>query len=111
MSAIAKAFVAYSSRDADLAGVIAAGVAQANAKNRQIEYTPWIFNDVAGLPLISPIVEGIDDSTFVVADISYLNPNVVYEIGLAIGKRKRAFLIRKRNFEGDRRIAQAAGIF
>jgi len=31
----------------------------------------------------------IDDSPFVIADITYLNLNVVYEIGFAIGRNKR----------------------
>jgi hypothetical protein len=111
MASVQRAFVAYSSRDPTLADVIARAVAKANAQHHFVHYTPWVFNDIAGVPLVSPIIEGIEESAFVVADISYLNPNVVYEVGLAIGKAKRAFLIRKRGFEGDKRIGQAAGIF
>ena len=44
-------------------------------------YEPWIFNDIAGNQLASPILQKIDESPFVVADITYLNLNVVYEIG------------------------------
>ena len=106
-----RAFVAYTARDSSLATIISAGVAKANALTRRIRYTPWEMNDVAGHPLTSPILEGIDSSEYIVADITYLNPNVVYEIGFAIGKQKRAFLIRRRGIDGDKKVAQAAGIF
>lgn len=82
-----------------------------NAKPIQTRYEPWEFNDVPGSPLLSPIVEGIDNSAFVVADITYLNLNVVYEAGFTIGRRKRAFLVRHQATEGDKDLAKAVGIF
>lgn len=107
-----QAFVAYSSRDKLLAEMIALGVAKANRKvGKRIHYEPWEFNDIAGNPLISPILEGIDASTYVVADITYLNPNVVYEVGFAIGKSRRCFLVRHKGTEGDERVAREVGIF
>lgn len=106
------AFVAYSSRDTRLAELIAIGVAKANRKvGKRIQYTPWEFNDIAGNPLISPILNGIDASKYVVADITYLNLNVVYEIGFAIGRSRRCFLVRHASIKGDQKIAQEAGIF
>lgn len=105
------AFVAYPGRDKSLASLISQAASRANAKPIPIRYEPWEFNDIPGNPLISPIVEGIDESSFVVADITYLNLNVVYEIGYAIGRRKRAFLIRHRATGGDKELAKAAGIF
>jgi hypothetical protein len=56
-------------------------------------------------------LERIDESLFVVADITYLNLNVVYEIGFTIGSGKRAFLVRHSSTEGDRETAKQAGIF
>ena len=107
-----QAFVAYSSRDSNLAGIIALGVAKANRKvGKRINYIPWEFNDIAGNPLISPILEGIESSSYVVADITYLNLNVVYEIGFAIGKSRRCFLVRHEGTEGDKKIAREVGIF
>jgi hypothetical protein len=76
-----------------------------------IIYEPWVFNDVAGGPLISPILAKIDDSPFVIADITYLNLNVVYEIGFAIGRNKRAFLVRHKGTQGDQQLTKAVGIF
>lgn len=107
-----RAFVAYTARDPKLAEVIRSGVAKANRMlGNALRYEPWIFNDIAGQPLISPIIEGIEASRFVVADITYLNPNVVYEVGYAIGKGRRCFLVRSSSVEGDHKIASEVGIF
>jgi len=105
------AFVAYSGKDTNLAGIAARAVARANAQPTGIRYHPWAYNDVPGNPLASPILEGIDDSTFVVADITYLNLNVVYEVGYTIGRKKRAFLVRHQGTTGDKDLAKAVGIF
>ena len=107
-----KAFVAYTSRDPELSNTIETGVAKANRMtSKSLRYMPWIFNDIAGNPIISPILDNIESSTFVVADITYLNPNVVYEIGYAIGQRRRCFLIRHSSTDGDKKIAREIGIF
>src|ERR1700730_11747511 len=104
-------FVAYSSKDTALSDGIYDAKSKANAKPLPVIYEPWVFNDVAGGPLISPIHGKIDDSPFVVADITYLNLNVVYEIGFAIGRGKRAFLVKNKNIEGDSALIKAVGIF
>ncbi len=104
-------FVAYSSRDAGLSGGIIDVVRRANALPLPVMFEPWVFNDIAGAPIISPILAKIDESPFVVADITYLNLNVVYEIGFAIGRGKRAFLVRNKTIEGDKTLVNAVGIF
>ena len=86
-------------------------VRRANALAQPYEYHPWPFNDVPGEPLVSPILENIEDSAFVVADVTFLNLNVVYEVGFAIGKKKRVFLVRSKQVVGDKVLATAAGIF
>lgn len=105
------AFVAYASRDQTISDLVATGVAKANRKLSRLRYEPWEFNDIAGNPLISPIIQGIDSSKFVVADITYLNLNVVYEIGFSIGRRRRCFLVRCGQVDGDKKIAAEVGIF
>ena len=104
-------FVAYPSTDSALSDTIVDSVRRVNALPIPVRYEPWLFNDVPGNPLISPILEKIDDSPFVVADITYLNLNVVYEIGFAIGRRKRAFLVRHAAIPGDKNIAKIVGVF
>src|SRR5580692_3480999 len=104
-------FVAYSARDHGVAAGIMDAARKANALPLPVRYEPWPFNDIAGNPLVSPILEKIDDSPFVIADITYLNLNVVYEVGFAIGRTKRAFLIRHSGTAGDKDLAKAVGIF
>lgn len=104
-------FVAYASGDPALASTVMEAVRKVNAIPQPVIYQPWPFNDVPGTPLVSPILEKIDDSPFVVADITYLNLNVVYEVGFAIGRRKRAFLVRHRGTLGDKDVAKSVGIF
>jgi hypothetical protein len=104
-------FVAYPARDQALAAGIMDAVRKANALPLPIRYEPWAFNDVAGGPIISPVLGKIDEAPYVVADISYLNLNVVYEIGFTIGRGKRAFLVRNRLIEGDKALVKAVGIF
>jgi hypothetical protein len=111
MAARKVVFVAYSSKDAALSAGVFDAISKANARPLPIIYEPWVFNDVAGGPLISPILAKIDDSPFVIADITYLNLNVVYEIGFAIGRNKRAFLIRHKGTEADQQLTKAVGIF
>jgi hypothetical protein len=104
-------FVAYPARDQALAAGIMDAVRKANALPLPIRYEPWAFNDVAGGPLISPVLGKIDEAPYVVADITYLNLNVVYEIGFTIGRGKRAFIVRNRSIEGDKDAVKAVGIF
>ncbi len=101
------AFVAYTGRDKALSKVIFNGISKANAVDAcPTRYEPWEYNDIAGTHLLSPILEGIDASPFVVADITYLNPNVVYEIGFAIGRKKKVLLIRNSDYEGDQDLSK-----
>jgi hypothetical protein len=111
MAEFEKAFVAYASHDSGIAEMVLEAVRVANAKSSAVRYEPWEFNDVPGNPIISPILEGIQSSSFIVADITHLNPNVVYEIGFTIGSRKRAFLVRHKPTVGDLGIANQIGIF
>jgi hypothetical protein len=104
-------FVAYPSRDAALAEGIVDAVRRANSVALPVIYEPWLFNDIAGAALISPILEKIDESPFVIADITYLNLNVVYEIGFAIGRQKRVFLVKNKSIDGDKVLINAVGIF
>lgn len=106
------AFVAYSGRDPEHAKTIFEGIRKANSVTANpTRFEPWEFNDIAGRTLISPIVEKIDTSPFVVADVTYLNLNVVYEIGFAIGRKKKVHLIRSSTVEGDRALARSVGVF
>ena len=60
---------------------------------------------------VDPILSEISSADFVIADISRLNFNVVYEVGYSIGKRKRVILLRNKAIKRDDRLARETGIF
>jgi hypothetical protein len=60
---------------------LSTAVREASALPLPVLYEPWTFNDVAGNQLVSPVLQKIDESPFVVADITDLNLNVIYKIG------------------------------
>ena len=103
------AFVAYSSHEPAIEQLIGNAVHVANGKDNRLRYESWVYNDIPGNPLISPIIDRIHDSAFIIADITTLNLNVVYEIGFAIGRQKRAYLIRHQGSAGDKAVAREAG--
>ena len=107
----ATAFVAYASHDPAIGQMIIDATRKANSVPQPYRLEGWECNDIPGTPLISPILAQIEGSPFVVADITYLNLNVIYEVGFAIGKGKRAFLIRHKHTEGNKAAAKEAGIF
>lgn len=112
MSNQKSAFVAYSTRDKAVGDKILNGVRKANAVGANpVRFEPWEFNDIAGETVVSPILSKIEDSPFVVADITYLNLNVVYEIGFAIGRNKKVFLLKDTSVAGDGELAKRTGIF
>jgi hypothetical protein len=106
-----EAFIAYPSSVNEVREAILATVSKAKVINPTLTLHPWEANDVPGRCLIDPILEKINGAAFVVADISRLNFNVVYEVGFAIGRKKRVILLRNRAITREERLARETGIF
>ncbi|HEV2578827.1 MAG TPA: hypothetical protein VGU25_16605 [Acidobacteriaceae bacterium] len=53
----------------------------------------WTSLAVTGRPIIASICEQINNSDITIADITNLNPNVLFELGYSISKRKRLWLL------------------
>lgn len=62
------------------------------------EITSWESLSISGRYIIQQICDTIDDSDFFCADITTMNPNVMYELGYAIGRDKRVWLIREDSY-------------
>ena len=105
------AFVAFAAIPSWLYDTINAAISKANASQTRFVFHGWPANDIPGRPLAAPVQSGISNAAFVIADISTLNLNVTYEIGFAIGTRKRAFLIRNADYAPKPDLADKAGIF
>jgi hypothetical protein len=82
-----------------------------NGRSAAYEIESWEQNDIGGLPITEPIFAKILHGEFLAADITYLNENVAFEIGLAIGSKKRALLFASSAHVGDRSLANDIGIF
>lgn len=73
--------------------------------------TSWREIDIAGHFIVEDILEKIEDGNALIADITKLNFNVTYEIGYAIGKKKRVFLVQNDGLVNDNALAMEIGIF
>jgi hypothetical protein len=62
------------------------------ADKKKFAITPWPAMRVQGLKIDNLIREKIRDADFLLADITYPNFNVYYEIGFCIGSRKPFFV-------------------
>ena len=105
-----RCFVASPSRPPELLTGLSEAIALANAKG-ELQYHLWTKNDIAGRDLVQPIQENIRNSTLFVADVTYLNLNVTYEVGYALGQSKRVLLSRYRGLKGDIDLANDIGIY
>ena len=104
-------FVAFSSTPTQLYDCLMRAIEIANNMQSQLTFHGWPENDIAGRPLTGPILSGINKASLIVADVTMLNFNVTYEIGYAIGIKKRAYLIRSEEFNDDRECISKVGIF
>lgn len=103
-------FLAYPAQPTELSKTIELAIESANRMNYNYKFSGWPENDIAGRPLNEPILSGISKAPFIIADITFLNFNVTYEIGFAIGSNKRAVLARNDQFNPERNVTKV-GIF
>ena len=83
-------FFAYTSRP-EVRETISNAVKSINA-NGQYSISTWEETKSAGTYLIHEICNQIDDSDLFLADLTYINHNVLFELGYAIAKNKRIVL-------------------
>jgi hypothetical protein len=105
------AFVAYPSQPTDIGQSIRASCSVLQTTRPSWTITPWEANEIAGYCLTDPILESIQTADLLIADVTQLNFNVTYEIGYAIGLRKRAFLIKNKSIIDDKKLVLDVGIF
>jgi hypothetical protein len=86
-------FFAYASLPHSIPETIKAAIETIN-KSQMAEITSWESLNISGRYIIQQICDTIDDSDFFCADVTTINPNVMFELGYAIGRDKRVWLIR-----------------
>ncbi|WP_438027908.1 P-loop ATPase, Sll1717 family [Sorangium sp. So ce233] len=105
-------FYAYSSSPPAVGQTIESA-AQQLRRDPQFKGTvdTWKQIDIPGRFLIDGIADRIDRSDIVLADITHLNFNVIYEIGYAIGKGKRVFLTVNQAYSPQYKEISRLGMF
>ena len=111
MAKIVRAFFAYPGRPIEVAQTIRTAITKHNQLRTDKNLEPWEINDISGVPITKPIFENISEALYVAADITFLNENVTFEVGYAIGQKKRCLLFRNSSMTGDKELADKVGIF
>ena len=86
-----KAFYAYPSHKKDLLEDIHEAVKTIN-NSKKIAITTWEDLAISGKNIISGILKSIDECDLFICDLTYLNFNVLYELGYAISKEKKIWI-------------------
>jgi hypothetical protein len=103
-----KGFYAYPSQPPSISQSVVGALGRLSPATYDI--STWAENDIAGKPLIDSILENIETSDLLIADITRLNFNVTFEIGYAIAKSKRLLVTRNSSITRDPLI-DLVGIF
>lgn len=95
-------FFAYSSQDKVQAAIIERAVQLHNITDTKLRICTWRAIKRDSSRIIANILKQIEESDYLLVDLSGLNPNVLFETGYAFGKRKRLILFIQGNSESDR---------
>ncbi len=96
-SGVPVGFFAYASSPPSIPATIRAAIETIN-KSQSAQLESWEDLSVNGRYVISDICDAIDHSDFFCADLTGINANVMFELGYAIARNKRVWLIRDESF-------------
>jgi hypothetical protein len=85
-------FVAYPSQPRSLSETIETAIENING-TQIVEAIGWRSLNVGGRLVINEICATIDKSDLFICDLTYLNPNVLFELGYAVARNKRIWVI------------------
>jgi len=92
MCAQPSCFVAYPSKPASLAETIEAFI-QTIKEAGVLSIEGWKSTSVSGKFVMLTICEAIDRADLFICDLTHLNHNVLFELGYAIAKNKRIWVL------------------
>jgi hypothetical protein len=104
-------FFAYPSNPRELTATVRHALQIIHEDFKKDGYVGWEQNDIAGRFLVDPILSKIQECSLLAADVTFINFNVVYEIGFAIGKQRRVILVRNSALSGDDAVIKEVGLF
>jgi hypothetical protein len=103
--------VAYPSEPADIGRTISRSLEKLHQQDSIRQLLSWEESDIPGRFISTEVLKNIESGTIFIADITRLNFNVVFEIGYAIGYKKRAILVRNEVIRPDSDLIRSVGIF
>jgi len=101
-------FVVFPAEPMHIGDTIAKAISY--AKSQQGGISSWRSLDVPGRFIVDGVLDEIDSCNFLVADITRLNFNVLFEIGYAIGRQKRVVLVLDESYNPDKKEITSLGI-
>jgi hypothetical protein len=102
-------FVAYPSKPAEVGECIEAAVGLTMADENS--FGTWRSLEIGGQFIPEKVHHGVSSSSVFAADITYLNLNVAYEIGLAVGKGTPLVLTTNKSLTGNQAQSKILGLF
>lgn len=86
------AFLAFGSKRMDQSETLIRA-ANSISEEHDIDIVPWTDLDIGGTIMVNRICGAIAKSDLFICDLTYLNHNVLFELGYAIGQRKRIWVL------------------
>lgn len=86
--------MAYAGDPPLLADTLRSAANELGERIQDLTVRTWEDLNIGGRPLVSTITDSIDAAQVLVADVTQLNQNVVFEVGYAIGRQRRVWLTR-----------------
>jgi len=105
------AFFIYPNDPKAISNTIREAVHQLQAHSSPGSYKSWETMAVGGKLIFCEICKALRSAKLVVADITTLNFNVLFEIGYAIGLGKAVLPVRDITYERDKKLFEELGIF
>jgi hypothetical protein len=105
-----RGFFAFPSKPELLINTIRSSVELGVQRGLGLNISTWEELDIPGRFISSEILTEIESSDFLIADISRLNFNVLYEIGYAIGRNKRIVLTKNSALRTEDALIKEVGI-
>ena len=96
------AFFAYPSQPSSCGDAVRAAIEKLNGA-AVLHVTGWEALHVGGAVVIDRVCKAIEASDLFLCDLTGANPNVLFELGYAIGRNKRVWIIRDTTLEEDQR--------
>lgn len=94
-------FFAYQSGPSDNVDAIRSAVNEFNKQNNNNHFArTWESLKINGAIINYKVLESIDKAEIFACDLTYLNHNVLFELGYAIGKKKKLFLLLNESIKG-----------